>query len=599
MSGKPKDTHVIPLSSDVLIAQIAQMGQEIERLKRAYPRGGFFGLRRHWKREVAMSLTPGQRLVDLLGNSPRKAGGAADQICQLEVALANLLLTQSRPITEHIDVTRPSFLPIETPEPRVSDNSNIAAIASFSHTQDERRGDVTFFHQGKDVSQIPGRNLFTKQAVMKANETPRLFREHLSQNLRFYSDLPHNFVKKLLEIQVGPHPITFPGIGKDKSQAIGIYMYEHIRTQPSLPLNPAYWEALGWQSEAAYRAWMAKPLLSFSEGAVHVFNARRIFDSRSRPDGSVAFSTDTSPEPKYTKIISVVGAECRGLSQKVEPEIFQARAYKNMSALLTVSNAEKISNLVIIPFGLGVFLYPPKGCGNDLETIKSKTIDGMAQAIRDYQGPPMTLHICGWPSFAKALSGYGNPRITFVNNTGHDAYTVANHLTDRGLNAAATSGGDDEWMLIKPQESNPGQYANNHTLSFKTSDEYAALLYEFEIASMKNIHSLGLQDDCLAHYDLPEAPPPSHTEEETKTASEVEPPIRHKVLSWAEYERSIPPKAVTATAGAGAGAGTGALSSSRPTSPARGALAVQSTLNAIAAKDAAAGVTADSDQTPV
>jgi len=325
----------------------------------------------------------------------------------------------------------------------------------------------------------------------------------LLDSTRLYVDLPAPFFEAFLNVQHGLHPIDLPKIKENKNKTVLSCFADHpAYSLESGPLHVSKWEALGWSSKQAYQNWLNTSMLFAFSHCMHYCSAPRVFEAdvekNKKSKGKFHFKqvmTDAHSQQKKTNILSVTGFEYRNFQGSIAETLDGVRQHSNitMKQILLAAAQTNTTDIVLIPYGMGVFI--PKGPDGD--AIKEATFQGMIDALRDYQGPPVTIQCCGWPDFYNRLNSSGNANIHFENKCGYDAYTIANNIQDRGikgemahekpLKSMLINAADNDWTALLDPQKVPGQFSDGHTLFYATSDEYYALVMGFAYFSIQRM----------------------------------------------------------------------------------------------------------------
>ena len=372
-------------------------------------------------------------------------------------------------------------------------------------------GKRTYYEQDKKAydQALRGRDLPSYQLVDDFNKNPEGvdFADQIQTRIneaRIFSNLPKEFMTELFNTQLSEKPIRFPNIREDKSPTVESCLKEQAK------FNASCWKKLGWKSESAYRLWLKTPMLFAFAPTAHYCQVRRVFNYEGNEGDIDLFKLQDSSAPeKITNILSVSGFEYRGYKRNI-PETYSAvktNASTTMSVILEAANQIGAQNIVLIPFGMGVFL--PEN-NKIKEALKQHIIEGWLYSLNSYKGAPIRISCCLIPGQFELLSRSLSKEcpVELVNHTGSDAYTVANALEDDGKKTLLINAADDDWkVMLKggPDEHNkvhPGQFGRGHTLYHSTSDEYYSLLTDFAIYSIKNMRKFAKNfTDCLVQVD--------------------------------------------------------------------------------------------------
>lgn len=232
----------------------------------------------------------------------------------------------------------------------------------------------------------------------------------LLDSTQLYLDLPAPFFAAYLEIQRSEHPILFPRIMEDKNISVRACLNRHKAfNDPAGPLHLSHWAALGWPSLHSYEAWLDTSMLFAFSHCLHYCSVPRVFDAdrtRNASSQGLFYFQQLNHDPltpgKKTNILSVTGFEYRGFSGSIRdtlPEV-SAHSKTTMEYLLAAAVHAKTTDVVLIPYGMGVFI--PSGAAG--KAIKEATFAGMIEALRAYDGPLLSLHCCGGPGFYDLLA---------------------------------------------------------------------------------------------------------------------------------------------------------------------------------------------------
>jgi hypothetical protein len=368
---------------------------------------------------------------------------------------------------------------------------------------------------GKQIpSNLTGKSLPAKTFVSEQHKLPIDRKKKLLGSTKLFINLPPAFFQAYLSIQMSDKPIKLPKINQNKNISVRECLSKHSAFAGSAgPLHPENWQNLGWASAEAYDKWLDSSMLFAFSHCNHYCSAIRVIDEQKVNDNSDTFyfientKKELEESPKRTNIYTVTGFEYRcfteSSSKTIEstlPEVLYHSAL-TMNQILLAAQATQTTDIVMIPFGMGVFIQ-----GNKYEKqIKETMMQGIIAALKDYKGPPVKLHCCGWPDFFKQLESASNPLIQVLDKTGKDAYTVANYIQDIGdeqhgyeegydvniaprkLKSMLINAGDNDWTALLDQGKVPGQFSDGHTLYHSTSDEYFALVTNFAFYSVQNL----------------------------------------------------------------------------------------------------------------
>jgi hypothetical protein len=325
--------------------------------------------------------------------------------------------------------------------------------------------------------------------------------QKLLESIRLLTNLPAAFFAAYLNIQVSRAPIALPTIMQDKSETVRSYFNVHgsfNRDDGALHLSK--WKALGWASQTAYEEWLDESMLFAFSHCLHYCEAPRIFDADLEknqpsldPKAKFYFKALASPEsaPK-TNILSVTGFEFRHYTGNPMEQLKAVKEHskRTMQQILMAAEATQTTDIVFIPYGMGVFL-PPGARG---EALKNEMLDGMSEALKTYTGAPVKLHCCAF--YERLLAGGSNSLIEFEDQSGKDAYVLANAIQDAPGKSKSMliNAGDNDWTAVLDSKAKPGQFSDGHTLYDPTSDEYYGLVTAFSHASIIRLHAAYSKD---------------------------------------------------------------------------------------------------------
>jgi hypothetical protein len=380
-------------------------------------------------------------------------------------------------------------------------------LAKWPPSPDTRRyflsNESEFISAGKRGKDLPAKAM---EQEFTQREEPE-FHANLLDSTRLFTNLPPKFFEAYLRVQKGIVPITLPRIMHNKNVTVRSCFIQHSAfNDPSGSLHVQHWKALGWPSQQAYEEWLDTSMLFAFSNCLHYCTAPRVFDAdvekNSLTDGRFYFTqvaNDSQTIGKKTNILSVTGFEYRDFKGDIKPTLPAAKKHSQitMEQILAVAALTNTTDIVLIPYGMGVFL--PKN--QDGDAIKKATFEGMIEALRQYDGPFVTIQCCGWPEFYKLLSSANNKNIHFEDTTGYDAYTLANDIQDCGDDVGEKQEGgahrprksllinaaDNDWTALLDPEKIPGQFSDNHTLYDATSDEYYAIVMCFAYFSIQRM----------------------------------------------------------------------------------------------------------------
>ena len=312
-------------------------------------------------------------------------------------------------------------------------------------------------------------------------------------SLRIYTDLPKEFFEEFLRVQYSSDPIRFPKMQEDKNLSVLSCMKKHSSFGGGV-LAIKNWKSLGWHSEKDYQQWLNSSMLTAFSGTLHYCSAVRRFNFVPREKENIDFfeENDCKKENKLINILSVAAFEYRNMrygkdrpfnSVKETVREIQKHAQKIMAGILKVANDTGTTNVLIIPFGMGVFLPDDQESKNK---VQNAMYTGMKQALAAYNGSKITIHSCGFRGFYENLfSNTSNPKITVEDKKGLDAYSLANSLEDSGKNSMIVNAGDNDWTAGLNSRRLPGQCFLGHTLYNSTADEYLGLMTSFSFFSIE------------------------------------------------------------------------------------------------------------------
>ncbi|CEG59014.1 hypothetical protein [Legionella fallonii] len=332
------------------------------------------------------------------------------------------------------------------------------------------------------------------------------FHERMLDSTRLFTNLPVKFFDKYLMVQKSENPIILPRIMENKNVTVRSCFLKHPAfNDPSGPLHIQHWDALGWPSQQAYEEWLNTSMLFAFAHCFHYCSAPRVFDvdgEKNKSSESMFYFKQVMADPlsigKKTNILSVTGFEYRNFNGDIQSTLLDVKEHSRvtMEQILAVAAQTHTTDIVLIPYGMGVFI--PRN--QDGDNIKQATFAGMIEALNKYKGPQITLHCCGWQGFHDVLASANNKNICFEDKTGYDAYTVANEIQDRGdagekqqsvmqkpLKSMLINAADNDWTALLDPGKSPGQFSDNHTLYHTTSDEYYAIVMCFAYFSIQRM----------------------------------------------------------------------------------------------------------------
>ncbi|NDH09101.1 MAG: hypothetical protein EBY16_05705 [Gammaproteobacteria bacterium] len=305
------------------------------------------------------------------------------------------------------------------------------------------------------------------------------------QSARIFTSLPKEFISQLLQIQQGEHPIKFPTIKMNKLPSVG-HCIRESSSNDILAVNN--WNRLGWKNQQDYDNWLATPMLFAFSGTAHYCSAPRVFDFSGKEYGVDIFQELPAAAPvQSTNILSIAGFEFRNFEGRYEETYEGVKAYSShiMQLILGAANETNTLNVVLIPFGMGVFL-PQDRLYNS--ALKQHMLDGWIQALNEYNGENISLYCCLLPGqYDEILRRLNNSKISLIDTSGVDAYGLTNHLQNKGQNTFMVNAGDHDWIMSLEPNRNPGQCGKYHTLYHSTSDEYLSLMTLFSFFSIRNM----------------------------------------------------------------------------------------------------------------
>ena len=343
-------------------------------------------------------------------------------------------------------------------------------------------------------SELTGKDLPAHQ-MADSLSSKRDRAEELIQSVKIFSSLPNKFLDQLFQIQQSKHPIVFPTMKHDKSHTVGSCIRASM--YPAL-LDISKWRELGWGSQKEYQAWLSTSMLFAFSGTAHYCSAPRVFDYK-YPDArdESVFERLAPNEIKTTNILSVAGFEYRGYSGDVAGSYEDVAYYSThiMSMILRAAEETKTTHIVLIPFGMGVFLPQDESYKSK---IKENILEGWIDGLSNYKGPKITIHCCLFPGHFATIQDRvsQNKQIELVNTQGQDAYVLTNRLQDSGHNTFMVNAGDHDWIALLDKEGTPGQCGRNHTLFHSTADEYLSLMTLFSFFSIQNMYKFLVLDTC-------------------------------------------------------------------------------------------------------
>lgn len=335
---------------------------------------------------------------------------------------------------------------------------------------------------------LPSHQRQTEFDALLPSEKKALF-----ASTQLFTDLPPVFFERYLQIQNSPHPIeTLPKMNQDKHISVWSSARQsrnfsrHFSEQERGVLRISQWRQLGWPSEQAYVDWLNSSMLFAFSHCMHYCSASRVFEHApgEHKAGKAIFRETKAniKDSKKTNILSVVGFEFRGYSGPISETSLIRQAGLTVEHILDVATKTSTKHIVLIPYGMGVFLPDDQKARN---RISAYLLKGMKDGFKNYQGPPITIHCCA--GFLYENFNGCNDRITFVNQHGKDAYTLANYLEDFGSKSMLINAGDNDWTAGLDPRRVPGQCALGHTLFDTTSDEYYALMTQLALHSIQNL----------------------------------------------------------------------------------------------------------------
>lgn len=361
------------------------------------------------------------------------------------------------------------------------------------------------FDGTKVSAELRGNELPAKRIVDNFDTKEVLFHDSMLKNTRLYTDLPPPFFNEFLKIQRSSSPFKLPKIMENKNVTVSECFKNHpafkMRTGS---LHPNQWKQLGWKSPKAYKNWLNTSMLFAFSHCMHYCSAPRVFDEdieQNESDGEMFYfkqvMRDSHSPHKNTNILSVTGFEFRNYKGSIRETLEGVREHskKTVEYILQIATLQEITDLVMIPYGMGVFI--PKD--DNGRRIVEATYQGMVDALKEYQGPNLSIHCCGGPDFYTNLNSSNNNKIYFYNRTGLDAYTIANNYENYGQEGSCQPGtnrpyksmlinaADNDWTALLDPTKKPGQFSNNHNLFMGTSDEYFALVMGFAYFSIQRI----------------------------------------------------------------------------------------------------------------
>lgn len=248
-------------------------------------------------------------------------------------------------------------------------------------------------------------------------------------------------------------------------------------------------------------------LFAFS-GTAHYFSAPRVFDFSGKEDSVDIFQElPAAADVPLTNILSIAGFEFRNFEGRYEETYEGVKAYSShiMQLILGAANETNTLNVVLIPFGMGVFL-PQDRLYNS--ALKQHMLDGWIQALNEYNGENISLYCCLLPGqYDEILRRLNNSKISLIDTSGVDAYGLTNHLQNKGQNTFMVNAGDHDWIMSLEPNRNPGQCGKYHTLYHSTSDEYLSLMTLFSFFSIRNMQ-LFLEENFSSTIQTIEIPYP-------------------------------------------------------------------------------------------
>jgi hypothetical protein len=335
------------------------------------------------------------------------------------------------------------------------------------------------------------------------------------KNTKIFTPLPKQFyydlTTRLMQLKKPVFPTMYhpskknnPNKGKLVKDCIALMEKEDREYLSSKNFN-----ALGWGSEAEYDEWLKKPALFAFTGTAHYATVSQVIQCTGKDKAGRDVFRELTPTQraaaKKINILSLAAFEFRGFDNPSEKIINDVKEHAEtlMKQILNVANKQGNKHIVLMPFGMGVFL------GNNGDAVKPKIIAGWKKALKEYNGDPLTIHCCLMPAESSpgksSLSQFeelkkslpAGSKISLVNKEGHDALTVAAALADEGEEVTVISGGDDDWIFALDNTRMPGQCHLCHDLYGTTSDEYYALMTTLAAHSLQNLQKLGLLDKSI------------------------------------------------------------------------------------------------------
>ncbi|MGQ3890067.1 hypothetical protein ACQUW5_13680 [Legionella sp. CNM-1927-20] len=379
------------------------------------------------------------------------------------------------------------------------------AIATWPPSTRQSKQRHYYDSRGKEInSRLRGRDLPAAKYVAEQEKTNKERRQKLLADTKLFTNLPNNFYQQFLQIQNSDRPFNFPPMGHDKNVTVRDVMSEHSAFQIGGIFHPDNWKNLGWKSKNEYNQWLDTLVLFAFSQCLHYCSVDRIFNcTTQQSDGSFRFDqvSTNNRSPKKTHILSVTGFDYMGFSGTVDKEhLRQIKQHSQftMGSILEAAQTTNTTDIVLIPYGMGVFIQGRSWEGD----VKESILSGMLKALRHYDGPPLVIHCCASDEFYNKLTSVSNPRLTFINKGGFDAYTVANSIEDDPTKpkkkAMLINAADDDWKALLDKTKKPGQLSASHHLYTSASDEYYALVTNLSFYSIQNlIHTFGNTKDQI------------------------------------------------------------------------------------------------------
>lgn len=446
------------------------------------------------KREQDVFLQHGFTLDDLQRIKQNRPG---EQALDLEAVDLPEDMPEPIPTTENLQRPMTKLIAKWPPKLEGADDAHVywdAAGHKIAHTQ--------------TGASLPSK-AFVEHAQLQSKEKKRPSLD----SVKLFTNLPTTFFQKYLDIQTGATPFDLPKIAQNKNVTLRSCFNKHAAfASEAGELHPSHWQALGWDSQEAYEDWLDSSMLFAFSHCHHYCSALRIFDvdkNRMANEAGSAFhfkeytAAEIQDKPRRTNIYSVTGFEFRNFKEQGEDTVeamlpgVQAHSTISMQQILAAAQDTNTTDIVLIPFGMGVFI---KNHPKEAE-IRAAMMKGLVDGLKTYKGPAVTIHYCGPETLYAQLNQEQYPNIKLIHQANTDAYTLANDIQDRGddhhemttdesprvLKSMLINAGDNDWTAVLDKTREPGQCYQGHTLYDQTSDERFALLSDFSFHSIQNV----------------------------------------------------------------------------------------------------------------